>query len=286
MSGRRPDAARVDPGGGAAAPGPPGIRHVAVVVPVKDEAELLPACLRRLAAAMDRFDATGDGRGSTLVLALDSCTDASRAIAAQASRRDRRIGFLAGAFGGVGPARAAGVERALGRIGAVVPERIWIACTDADTLVPVDWVLRQAALADAGADAVLGTVEPDPADTEQRLLAAWHAQHDLADGHPHVHGANLGIRASAYRLVGGFAPVEYNEDVLLVAALRAAGRQVLSSGDLRALTSGRLVGRAAQGFAAYLRELGGTLSPGTASVAAQLANNPRASALGEPDSAV
>ena len=41
--------------------------------------------------------------------------------------------------------------------------------------------------------------------------------------HSHVHGANLGFRASAYLTAGGFPPVPTAEDHALVAALTAGG---------------------------------------------------------------
>ena len=49
--------------------------------------------------------------------------------------------------------------RALSRLAAHDPDDIWIACTDADSRVPADWLEHQVQLADGGVDLVLGTVE-------------------------------------------------------------------------------------------------------------------------------
>ena len=87
------------------------------------------------------------------------------------------------------------------------------------------------------------------------VLAAWRLRHRLADGHPHVHGANLGVRGDTYLAAGGFRNVAAHEDVLLRDAVRALGGIVVSTGSGPVLTSGRQRGRAPAGLAHYLREL-------------------------------
>jgi hypothetical protein len=101
----------------------------------------------------------------------------------------------------LGAPRAAGFERLLAEHPAD-PARLWLATTDADTVVPPGWLARQLAHAVAGWDAVAGTVEV----TDWSGHAAWvQASFDAAyrvwrpvQPHPHVHGANLGVRGSAY----------------------------------------------------------------------------------------
>src|SRR5690606_39684918 len=56
-----------------------------------------------------------------------------------------------------------------------------------------------------------------------RVRAAFLAGERYEDGHPHVHGANLGVSAAAYRAVGGFPPLAAHEDQALVAALARDG---------------------------------------------------------------
>jgi hypothetical protein len=231
------------------------VRRAAVVVPVRNEEDLLPACLAHLRRAMDHFEALGGGRTARCAVVLDRCTDASARIAASAAADDPRIMVLEVGFGRVGQTRAAGVGALLAGTDRRGLEATWIGCTDADTLVHPQWLAVGADLADVGADAVLGTVEPDPLDTDPGLLGPWRKHHDSGDGHPHVHGANLGVRASAYLEAGGFSAVSLDEDVLLVEALRRAGKTVVASGAVPAVTSGRLDGRTSGGFAGYLRTL-------------------------------
>jgi hypothetical protein len=84
----------------------------------------------------------------------------------------------------------------------------------------------------------------------------WRDRHHLGDGHPHVHGANFGIRADAYRALGGWAPLASGEDVALARRARAAADlTTVSTGAIPVLTSSRLSGRAPHGFAAYLQDL-------------------------------
>ena len=66
-------------------------------------------------------------------------------------------------------------------------------------------------------------VRPDPAELDADLLDSWNQAHRLTDGHPHVHGANLGISAEMYARSGGFADVAAHEDVLLATRVRELG---------------------------------------------------------------
>jgi hypothetical protein len=133
---------------------------------------------------------------------------------------------------------------------------VWISNTDADSAVPADWLSAQLLHARSGVELLLGTVRPDPQELAAGLLAAWRLRHLIADGHPHVHGANLGVRGDTYLAAGGFPDVATQEDVLLSAAVRRSGGRVLSTGSSPVLTSGRTIGRAPGGMASYLRELG------------------------------
>lgn len=232
------------PAGARPAPSRPAVARLLVVVPVHDEEELLAACLASLAEAADAAGAPVD-----TVVVLDDCRDGSAAVARSAGVRT-----LAVRAGAVGAARAAGVDAGLA-LRADDPGTVWIACTDADTVVPPHWLRAHRSLADAGADVVVGTVRPDPRDLTPRQLAAWRATRVPGRPNGHVHGANLGIRADAYRRAGGFAPLVEHEDVDLVARLRVdPGVVVRASDEVDVVTSGRTAGRTPGGYAGYLRD--------------------------------
>ena len=227
------------------------IEHVVVAVPVRDEEELLVVCLRSvlrsvLALGRHRPDVTVE-----VVVALDRCTDASDRVAARFP-----VTALEVAAGSVGRARHAAVTTGLAAADArgANPAATWVVGTDADCVVPTPWLERHLRAAEAGVDLVVGTVEPFGV-PDAALLASWRARHTLRDGHDHVHGANLGIRASTYREVGGFAPLALHEDVDLVARVRASGRPWVASDRVRVRTSGRTTSRVEGGFAGYLRTL-------------------------------
>lgn len=226
----------------------PRIRAVGVVVPARDEEELLPGCLDALAVAVAR--ARRHGVSCDALVVLDGCVDGSEA----AVRARPWARSLAVAGGSVGRARAAGLADVVDRHRHLPRRRLWLSTTDADSRVPPDWLVRQVALAERGADVVLGTVEVDDwADHPPHVERRWRAGYEPRDGHGHVHGANVGLRADAYLEVGGFATLDRDEDVALVAAL--AHRPVVRTGAIPVLTSSRRAGRATGGFADHLADL-------------------------------
>lgn len=222
-----------------------------MVVPAHDEEDLLPACL----AALREAAAAVPIPVHVLVVA-DACTDATEEVAAAYGAQVTGIGAR-----NVGAARAAGVAELLRRTAGTDPSAVWLATTDADTIVPAGWLRRQLRYADQGWDVVLGTVAvADWAGHPPHVAAAFSARYEFGDGpHPHVHGANLGIRASAYLAAGGFQPLRTAEDHALLAAATEAGCQVLQASDITVQTSARRRGRAPRGFSHLLRTL--ALSP-------------------------
>ena len=74
------------------------------------------------------------------------------------------------------------------------------------------------------------------------------------DGHRHVHGANLGVAAQAYRRIGGFAALACSEDQALVDRLEQGGARIAWSCLPRVTTSARPHSRVEGGFASALRK--------------------------------
>lgn len=229
---------------------------MAVIIPAHNEEERLGRCLDSVRAAMDHLARSCPQVRAMAIVVADSCTDRTASIARQQIGADGRIGLLEAGLRNVGASRAAGVRHALGSIGAGIdPRAIWLASTDADTCVAEHWLTRFADLHAQGADAVAGTVEPDRAELAGHLFTLWQQDYQPVEGHPHIHGANLGVSAAAYQAVGGFPPLPAREDVALVHALRQAGCRVEATAQLQAKTSGRLRGRLREGFADYLAGL-------------------------------
>lgn len=227
------------------------IRHVGVVVPAANEAELLDRCLRGLRASReDLHRAHRQVVRSRVVLVLDSCTDASAAIASDYPE----VEVVEVSVRSVGRARNAGVQHLL-RSGVRASEH-WLANTDADSEVPVGWLAGMVEQAHLGAHLVIGTVTPDSG-LPGAVDAAWHARHPQRHDHPHVHGANFGIRADAYTDLGGWPLLTTGEDKAFADRASAArDLRISRTAQLPVRTSVRLDARAPSGFSSYLRDLG------------------------------
>ena len=213
---------------------------IAVIVPAHNEEAHVGDCL----AAVNVASRAGFllGESVALIVVTDACTDQTGAIA-------RRMGAAVVEVNerNVGMARAAGAELALAA-GAR-----WLAFTDADSLVGCDWLAAQLAL---GCDAVCGTVAVnDWGDYGERMQRHYQRTYTDADGHRHIHGANLGVSAMAYQRAGGFQALVSSEDVALVEALRSSGASIAWSAAPRVVTSSRRTFRAPAGFGATLERI-------------------------------
>ena len=200
--------------------------------PAHDEETLLPACLAALLDAVRALRLPVH-----VVVVADACRDQTAAVARATGASV--IGIHARR---VGAARAAGMRELLRLTSGADPAAVWLATTDADTLVPPDWLRRQLHYANAGWDVVLGTVT-DWGGHPPHVPVAFAKRYAFGSGpHPHVHGANLGIRASAYLAAGGFPPLRTAEDHALLAAATRAGCMVAQASDIAVETSGRPAG--------------------------------------------
>jgi len=215
---------------------------IGVAIPAHNEAALLARCLRAAGTAAARYRAKS-GEAVKIVVVLDACSDGSDAICAGFDVDTLAIG-----------ARNVGIARAHGAAQLLQAGARWLAFTDADSMVAPDWLVEQLAL---GADAVCGPIDVDDWGAHPpHARDAFSSRYVAADGHRHVHGANLGVSAAAYRRAGGFAPLECAEDVALVCALLAAGARVAWSARPRVVTSGRRIARVRGGFADTLARIG------------------------------
>jgi Glycosyl transferase family 2 len=223
--------------------------HIAIVIPARDEQELLPRCLRSVqnARLMLPSHVTSD-----LIVVTDQSTDDTFKIAWDFVRGNGTV--VETQAGCVGTARALGVQRALERYDGP-RKRCWLANTDADCQVPATWLQDQLAFANAGFSAIAGIIDVDSFAEHESLVSERFRLSYLihADGtHPHVHGANLGVRADAYLQAGGWQDLFTAEDHDLWRRLQSGRHKRVSDASLRVVTSGRRVGRAPLGFAGAL----------------------------------
>jgi glycosyltransferase involved in cell wall biosynthesis len=232
-------------------------RVVGVIVPARDEQANIEACLESVLRAVDET-ALGAAAVQVVVVA-DSCVDGTASVARRSLGSRGSVVEVDVAC--AGRARQAGLEAVRARF-AVAPQEVWVATTDADTLVGPDWLTRQLELAAAGADGVAGMVAIESwAGWEPHVRATYDSivsSQIYPDGsHGHVYGANLGVRLSALLAIGGF-PRAPGEDAAVWAALRNSGLATVSPVDLVVQTSGRRVARAAGGLSELLGSLEGS----------------------------
>jgi glycosyltransferase involved in cell wall biosynthesis len=223
--------------------------HIAVLIPARDEEQLLPRCLRSVQLARLRLPAFVT---SDVVVASDCSRDRTQQIAEEMLGESGAV--VRSDAGLVGAARSLAAEMALGRYHGA-PEHCWLANTDADCEVPETWLLDQLTIAASGYAAVAGIIDIDSFEEHGPQVPELFRLTYLIkpDGtHPHVHGANLGIRADAYLRAGGWSDLATAEDHDLWARLHYSGQPRLSDARLRVITSGRRSARAPMGFAQAL----------------------------------
>ena len=225
------------------------LRALTIVIPARDEEALIGRCLTSVQSAVIHAERqwAGSGPEISITVVADRCTDRTVPIARQFSG----VSVLEIFAANVGRARAAGVQNALTRINEPLG-LVWIANTDADSVVPLNWITVQADFAARRKGMMVGTVRPDFADLTSEQREAWTAKHTPGQANGHIHGANLGIRADLYLAAGGFPEYTEHEDVELAGHVSRLGARVVASDLCEVMTSGRAHGRTPGGYAGYL----------------------------------
>ncbi|MFN8505764.1 glycosyltransferase family 2 protein [Kouleothrix sp.] len=186
------------------------IARIAVVLPAYNEASLIGPALQALRAQTLA--------PAELIVVDNGSTDATALIARRLASRVIHE-----------PARGCVNARQRGFAAASAP---FVATTDADAIVPPDWLERIAAhfAGAAPADAVYGPVRLDSATRLQRggerLYLRFVALMDRL-GYPHFNGANFAVRRAAFDAIGGFrSDMRTYSDLDLALRLRGQARIV------------------------------------------------------------
>jgi hypothetical protein len=146
--------------------------------------------------------------------------------------------------------------------------------TDADTIVPPDWVTRNLESLHRGVSIVCGRAVIDPIEAamipahlheddalESKLITllddlAWLLDpepHDPPPRHTEASGASLAVSVEAFRSVGGIPAVASGEDRAFVRALWMMDARVRHDPTIQVTVSGRIEGRAPGGMADTIR---------------------------------
>jgi GT2 family glycosyltransferase len=148
----------------------------------------------------------------------------------------------------LGIVRDIGVRRSL----ACPAEECWVLNTDADSVVPPDWITAHLRLAEQGAHTVAGDVRIDHWD-EESIRERYRQV--VRGSRERIYGANLGLRGDVYLAVGGFGPLSTGEDQHLWDRVKLAGYQTVTTACAPVVTSSRTRGRARGGLADLLAGL-------------------------------
>jgi hypothetical protein len=259
------------PSSGLAAPIRSGL---VVAIPVKDEEERLPACLRALAHQLDRSGQPIPPTLVRVVLFANNCTDQSASLGRSLGELwslDIRVveASLPPEAAHAGAARRAAMDLAETWLEEGGEKDGVILTTDADSQVAPSWIAENLAAFEAGAEAVLGRIDLDGEgkflpealhrrgaleDSYERMLTEvfWlldPLEHNPWPHHATISGASLGVSRTAYYRVGRLPRVALGEDKALITLLSRQDVRIRYSPTVRVITSGRTNGRAPGGVA-------------------------------------
>ncbi|WP_188964128.1 glycosyltransferase [Deinococcus aquiradiocola] len=209
-------------------------RRWTVVIPARNEQEVLPALL----AALQRQTFPPD----EVIVVDNGSTDGTADVAARHGAR-----VLHCARPGVAFARQAGLEAAHGE---------WVATTDADSEPDAAWLATLDAAVRPGTVALYGPMQFLPLPGRVSVRAArlsgvgYRAFLRVMSllGQPNCGGANMAFTREAALLAGGYPAVEAREDILLGLALKRLGRVEYVAGAWVHTSARRL----SRGWAAFL----------------------------------
>jgi glycosyltransferase involved in cell wall biosynthesis len=260
--------------------------EVCVIVPVKNEAELLESCLKALANQVDLQGASLDFKRYEVILLANNCTDNSVAIARQFARQHPEFQLhiidrvLPPSQAYIGRVRQMLMDEAYYRLAGlglagVGSKRGVIASTDGDTQVSSVWIAATLLELARGVDAVGGRIVADATscaaldpqlktrylrgDHYHQLLVELESHidgnsHDRWPRHAQHYGASLAVTAQMYRQAGGIPAVRTPEDVAFYRSLLRVGARFRHSPLVQVTTSARQTVRTEGGFAAQLNE--------------------------------
>jgi hypothetical protein len=244
-----------------------------VAIPVRDEEERLPACLRALAQQRSRPGQPIPPALVRVVLFANNCKDQSASLGRSLGELWSLNIRVVEASLPPGAAHAGAARRA-----AMDIAEAWLAkgggdgvilTTDADSQVAPTWIAENLAAFKAGAEAVLGRIDLDEdgkllpdalhrrgelEDRYERLLTelSWlldPLEHNPWPHHATISGASLGITRKAYCSVGRLPRVPLGEDKALIALLSRHDARIRYCPTVHVITSGRTIGRAPGGVA-------------------------------------
>ena len=256
--------------------------RVSVIIPVRNEAQNLPAVLDALAYQVNQTGSRIDTETYEILVLANNCTDRTVAVVEELGDRYPSLQLhaidvvLPKEVAFVGKARQMVMDEAYRRFSLVgLSDRI-IASTDGDTEVAPNWISALISEFDKGIDALGGRIMTCRADAPEvssavslyylrRVAHAYLSSqiacfldpqaHDCWPRHFQFCGANMAVSAQMYAQIGGMPLVRDEEDVALYRRLQRADAKIRHSLAVQVKTSARQVGRATGGLSELLAAL-------------------------------
>jgi Glycosyl transferase family 2 len=250
-----------------------------VVVPAKNEEELLPSALQALAEQKTLTNAPLSHNTYEVLLLINNSRDRSAQIARSFQRLypGFRLHVIEREFedknAHIGYVRRLLMDEACARLEAAGVSNGSILSTDADTRAAPNWICRNLQELGNGADVVGGRIVVPPceqASLDSRTQALYRYDHlyarlvcwvedrwdpethDPWPRHHHHFGASLAIRPTAYMTAGQLPPRRFLEDLALYDALLRRDLRIRHSNLVRVFTSARIKGRTRFGLSRQL----------------------------------
>ncbi|HEX3683126.1 MAG TPA: glycosyltransferase [Bryobacteraceae bacterium] len=252
-----------------------------VVLPARNEEELLPAALHALAEQKTLEGKPLPHDAYEILLLINNSIDRTRCVAESFQRLypSLRLHVLERNFGKshahIGHVRRLLMDEACRRLETLGRCEGLILSTDSDSRVAPNWICRNSDEIARGAQAVGGRIVVLPCELDAmhpmtleiyrqdhlyRRLVSW--VEDRCDPEPHDpwprhyqhFGASLAITPRAYRAAGRMPPRRYLEDVAFYNALLRHDIRLRHSNRVRVFTAGRLKGRTRFGLSRQLKD--------------------------------
>jgi Glycosyl transferase family 2 len=255
--------------------------EVIVIIPVKDEAQMIVATLTALANQTCLNGQPLNPLTYEIIILANNCIDESATIARQFAKQHPDLVLhvvevtLQPHLAYIGHVRKMLMDEAYLRLMSLGRSRGVIASTDGDTKVSATWIAAILHEMGSGADAVGGRILTDRHSRQAlhpqakshflqevgyRSLVAqveYHLDPDPYDPlprHYQHYGASLAVTAEMYAKAGGIPPVRTPEDEAFYQALLKVDARFRHSPLVQVTTSARVSGRSPVGLAAQLRK--------------------------------
>lgn len=252
-----------------------------IVLPVRDEAELLAKNLASFAFQLGADNRPLDPKLYEIIILANNCRDRSAAIACDWQRKNRHLNIhvaeteICRENSNIGFVRGWLMTEAWRRLRRNRRGGGLILTTDADTTIASDWLAANLREISGGADAVggrilIGADELEEMnekarrfyllDTAYRLLAAEiearldYVAHDYLPRHHQHFNASFAVTTAAFERAGGVPKVRCLEDVAFYHALLRVDARFRHSPRARVETSARHRGRTETGLSTQIGE--------------------------------